>query len=360
LLGVLVVVGAAWGVYAWRFAGSPRRQPAEQIAQSEAAAPDETAQTGRMATLRATRSPGINGMASPDVDRFETDAIGDESTAASPMASITTNLPASISGRRAGASTPLPSKPMTETPPEMEAGRIALARGDLNTAQAALSEALQGNLSPADRAFACRELERISDALLFSRAMNTEGSLTRVHTVAGGENLHMIAQRYKITADLLASINGLADPNRLCVGAKLKVIQGPFNAVIYKSAHRMEIYLGDVFVRSFRVGLGTNGGTPLGTWTVMNKLKNPEWTDPTAGQRYLADDPDNPIGERWIGLHGIDGQCVGRVGFGIHGTIEPKSIGENMSMGCIRLVPKDIAAVYDLLVNEYSRVVIRP
>jgi len=45
--------------------------------------------------------------------------------------------------------------------------------------------------------------------------------------------------------------------------------------------------------------------------------------------------------------------------YGIHGTIDPASIGENMSMGCIRMLPKDVALVYDLLVNKHSRVTIR-
>ncbi|MFQ5411724.1 MAG: L,D-transpeptidase, partial [Phycisphaerae bacterium] len=113
-------------------------------------------------------------------------------------------------------------------------------------------------------------------------------------------------------------------------------------------------------IRSFRVGLGTNGGTPLGRWFVKNKLENPAWTDPGTGRYYAAADPDNPIGERWIGIECVEGGCLGREGFGIHGTIEPQSIGENMSMGCVRLVPEDVALLYDLLVERHSHIDIRP
>ena len=86
---------------------------------------------------------------------------------------------------------------------------------------------------------------------------------------------------------------------------------------------------------------------------------SPEWIDTDTGNRYLADAPDNPIGERWIGLSGLTGEAVGRSGFGIHGTIEPESIGRDQSMGCIRLVADDVAWVYDLLVEGKSRVAVR-
>ncbi len=41
------------------------------------------------------------------------------------------------------------------------------------------------------------------------------------HTVVPGETLFMIAQRYGVTADMIASANGLANPNQLYVGQVL-------------------------------------------------------------------------------------------------------------------------------------------
>src|SRR5262249_27388896 len=142
--------------------------------------------------------------------------------------------------------------------------------------------------------------------------------------------------------ELLGRINGVSEPNRLQVGQRVKVIRGPFSAVISKTAHRMDIYLGNIYVRSFIVGLGQNGSTPTGAWTINSKLKNPSWTDPVSSKHFLADDPDNPIGERWIGLSGVEGDAVGKLGFGIHGTIDPGSIGQDKSMGCIRMSATDV------------------
>jgi lipoprotein-anchoring transpeptidase ErfK/SrfK len=67
----------------------------------------------------------------------------------------------------------------------------------------------------------------------------------------------------------------------------------------------------------------------------------------------------NPIGERWIGLEGV-GDAAGYAGYGLHGTIEPSSIGREMSMGCVRMRDADIELVYELLGEQVSVVRIEP
>ena len=75
-------------------------------------------------------------------------------------------------------------------------------------------------------------------------------------------------------------------------------------------------------------------------------------------RRYHSDDPTNPIGEYWIGLEGIEGDAAGAVGYGIHGTNEPQTIGQDVSLGCVRLGPEDIAFVYKVLLPGASMVTI--
>ncbi|MEO0716931.1 MAG: L,D-transpeptidase, partial [Planctomycetota bacterium] len=88
-----------------------------------------------------------------------------------------------------------------------------------------------------------------------------------------------------------------------------------------------------------------------------SKLVNPRWTNPRTGEHFEADDPENPIGEHWIGLQGLGESAVWE-GYGIHGTTDPGSIGEDRSMGCVRLGHEDVAFVYELLVDGVSVVVI--
>lgn len=369
ILAVVIVVAAGvWGLYAWKYAA-----PAglTRTATSDSPTPDSDSAGEHLTTLRATRPtaapalPGGGETSEPD------------HTAGGLSSSVSVNAPSTLQGeeieitlaKNASRATPVQpltpapagtSAPQSEIAERVQSGKSLQARGDLIAARSAFSSALDRGLPETQENGLRGELSRISNALLFSRATNTADPLTAIQTIAAGDTIHVIAKQNHITEELMATINGVTEPNRLAVGQRLKVIRGPFRAVIYKSRHRMDIYLGEIFVRSFRVGLGTNGGTPTGSWVVLNKLSNPDWTDPRNGRHYLADDPDNPIGERWIGLTGIAGKAVGKQGFGIHGTIDPKSIGDNLSMGCVRLTADDVKFVYDLLVERDSQVEIRP
>lgn len=109
--------------------------------------------------------------------------------------------------------------------------------------------------------------------------------------------------------------------------------------VINKSKKILTVYNGIYPDVKFPVTLGTsNTPTPSAKGTVMNLYKNPAWNG--MGGKYTpraADDPLNPLGERWIGLN-----IPGRSGYGIHGTIRPMEIGKYTSNGCIRLFNYDV------------------
>jgi lipoprotein-anchoring transpeptidase ErfK/SrfK len=117
-----------------------------------------------------------------------------------------------------------------------------------------------------------------------------------------------------------------------------------------------------VYVRSFNVGLGAaESETPVGTFIVKkgSKLVDPPWTHPKTGEHFNGGDPKNPLGHFWVGLEGT-GESTSFAGYGIHGTIEPESIGQRRSMGCVRLVDADIALVYELMGESLSTVKIVP
>ena len=56
----------------------------------------------------------------------------------------------------------------------------------------------------------------------------------------------------------------------------------------------------------------------------------------------------------------MEGEAVGHSGYGIHGTIEPESIGKAVSLGCIRMHNEDVAFVYKLMMPGKSTVTILP
>ncbi len=215
-----------------------------------------------------------------------------------------------------------------------------------------------------------QRLGAIAEDVTFSPRVYDADPLTMTYEVQSGDTLARIANRMGLAIDwrLIQRVNRISDPRRIRVGQRLKLVRGPFHVVVDKSHYRLDLYAGPpdvesewVFIRSFTVGLGEGDSTPIGEFVVRqdSKLINPHWVNPRTGERFHADDPLNPIGEHWIGIEGVGPYSV-HTGYGLHGTIEPESMGQQMSMGCVRLLPDDIELVYELLAEGISRVVIVP
>ncbi len=167
------------------------------------------------------------------------------------------------------------------------------------------------------------------------------------YAVQANDQLRVIANKYQLSWEYLARLNK-TEPRRIQLGQKLKVVKGPFAAIIDLQDYALTVHLQGYYVKRYDVGIGKEGSSPVGKFSVLNKVENPQYTGPD-GRVISADDPQNPLGERWIDLGDS---------YGIHGTIDPDSIGKAASRGCIRLRDKDVVEVYDFLVKD-SEVVIR-
>ena len=243
--------------------------------------------------------------------------------------------------------------------------RSKLAADPLSTRRILNDELLAGRLSGAELDEARELLAKASEQLVFSpRAFRDDANVT-TYAIQPGDKLMKIAAAYGVTWDFIARINNIADARRIRPAQNVKIVRGPFHAVVSKHSFTMDIYLGapggvgSIFVTSYRVGLGKDDSTPLGTWKAAGKLRNPAYYSPRGEGIIAADDPRNPLGEYWIGLTGIDGSAIGKNSYGIHGTIDPASIGREESMGCIRMRNEDVAIVYELLVEGKSTIVVR-
>jgi len=230
--------------------------------------------------------------------------------------------------------------------------RIIDARNKLN-------EALRMPLSVEQRSSVKEQLSKLSDQWLFTRTVVPGDQLCETYLVKSGDLLVTIGERYKVPHEILMQINNISRPEALQAGQTIKVIDGPFRATVYRSTFTMDLYLQNTFVRSFHVGLGKPGmETPTGLWRVKpgGKLEKPTWTNPIDGKTYHPEDPDYPLGSRWIGLEGLAGPAKERTGFAIHGTKDPEQIGAAGSQGCIRMHNGDAILMYNLLVPTFSQV----
>lgn len=245
-------------------------------------------------------------------------------------------------------------------------GRDLIQRNELVAGRAKLNEALAGPISDRDAAVVRSEMANVNEKLVFSPLAAADDPYTAVHILQSGEYLSTIAPQYNVPWKFIQHVNRIPDVRRIRANQRLKVVKGPFHVVVDKSDFRADVYLGEgkdrLYVRSFKVGTGEYDSTPVGKFVVRkhSKLVNPEWTNPRTRERFHSDDPKNPIGEHWIGLRGVDENTKQMRGYGLHGTIEPQSIGTEASMGCVRFMPDDIELLFSMLTEEKSTVTIQP
>ncbi|MGE0846781.1 MAG: L,D-transpeptidase [Flavobacteriaceae bacterium] len=97
----------------------------------------------------------------------------------------------------------------------------------------------------------------------------------------------------------------------------------------------------------YGIGVGREGFTWSGTYSLTRKAEWPGWTPPAemhARQpglpQFMPGGPNNPLGARAL--------YVGSTLYRIHGTNEPWSIGQEVSSGCIRMLNEDVVHLYNM------------
>ena len=232
--------------------------------------------------------------------------------------------------------------PVTGTEPDLRPIDDLLQKGDYVSAHRDLSKIYWNQ--PESRRIIQERLDRNARLIYFS----PQPHFLEPCIIQPGDYLQRIAPRYRISWQYLASMNGIS-PRRIRAGQKLKVIKGPFSAFVDLSDFELTVHCHGFYVKRYQIGIGKDGASPIGRFSVLNKVEKPQWTDPD-GRVVPADDPTNPLGTHWIDIGDS---------FGIHGTIDPASIGKAESRGCIRMRNSDVNEVYNLLITG-SEVVIRP
>ncbi|MFL5258114.1 MAG: L,D-transpeptidase [Hyphomicrobiales bacterium] len=99
----------------------------------------------------------------------------------------------------------------------------------------------------------------------------------------------------------------------------------------------------------YGVGVGRDGFRWFGRARIDRKALWPRWVPPPEMRvrhpelpEYMDGGPENPLGPRAMYLY-RDGRDLG---YRLHGTVEPWSIGSNASSGCIRMFSEDAIDLY--------------
>jgi len=232
-------------------------------------------------------------------------------------------------------------------------GRIAEKAGELEKAHVRYEKAIAvAGVSNKTRELAEKYLGELNLRLYFKPV---EDEYKKAYLIKPGDSMVDIALKNNVTVDQLCKLNGLSDPTRIRPNTRILIPNPDFSVRIDKSDFKLTLYNHDMFFKSYKVGLGRNGKTPEGEFVISDKIKDPTWWSPEGP--VPPGDPHNELGTRWMALKPLT-PGIGP-DYGIHGTIDPSTIGWESSNGCPRMYPKEAEEFY-MLVPIGTPVLIEP
>jgi hypothetical protein len=186
-----------------------------------------------------------------------------------------------------------------------------------------------------------QRLEDILGQLAGTVIYSQQDLLLPPHVVAAGETLPSIAAPLGVSWRLLAKINGIDDPQMLVPGEQLKLVRGPFDAVVSLSRRRLSLQLGGSFAGSFPVTIGRQFLDRVGGSLPVVSVQR--------GGAEAATLPGAPAPKAAVVLG--DGMAIE--------TADPSSFaGDTAPQASLIVAPHDLAELVDIL-GPGSRVLVR-
>lgn len=180
-----------------------------------------------------------------------------------------------------------------------------------------------------------KKAEDINIKLLFSNVLTPKSI---IYQIRPGDTLNKIAREHKTTTELIMKSNNINDA-LIIPGRKIKIWTESFSILVDKSQNVLLLKNNEEVIKTYIVSTGKNNCTPVGTFKIVNKLPNPTWFK--AGAVVPPESSQNVLGTRWMGFD--------LAGYGIHGTIEPKELGKQVTQGCVRLSNSDVEELYSIV-----------
>ncbi len=168
------------------------------------------------------------------------------------------------------------------------------------------------------------------------------------HKVEAGDSVEKIARKYHVNTGQIKRINKLNDKLIVRLGQNLKLVPGEVIYKVDRTKLTGTLYIDGIFIRQYPVGIGPGNATPVGAYTIENKVMNPDWW--YDGKKVPFGDPSNILGTRWMGFANTSDNGNGNgAGLGVHGTAIPSSVPGRESKGCVRMHNADVEELYDLM-----------
>jgi LysM repeat protein len=228
--------------------------------------------------------------------------------------------------------------------------QVALDEGQLARAHELLSRWHNDpTLTPTDAELVDRLLSQLAGTVIYS----TEHQLEPAYVVKPGDTLETIAQQYNVPWQLLAKINGVPAADQLQPGQELKVVRGPFSALVDLDLKQLTLMVGERYAGKFQITVPSAAAVTEGQWTVGEKI-----VVPSTSVAQSAYTPGPATVDRAIVLRGA--AAVGQSGAGASLTIGSGGAPASLTAAppAIRVSPQDAEELSDIL-SIGSRVVIQ-
>lgn len=242
--------------------------------------------------------------------------------------------------RQAGSPADAVATPIAAPVPAAAPSAIeqAAAQAQWVEARALCQQFLQDHPDSPAAAQVQQRLGEINIHLLQNPSAGSSIPFYTTYTIQLGDTLGRIARQHHTTVELLQKANRLTG-DKILVGRTLKVPEITFSVVVDKSQNLLTLKANEEVVKTYQVSTGKDNQTPIGTFTIVNKLIDPPWY--SAQGMIPAGSPENILGTRWLGFS--------KPSYGIHGTTDPSVIGQPVTAGCVRMRNPEVEELYALL-----------
>jgi len=206
------------------------------------------------------------------------------------------------------------------------------------------NHAIEPNLDRAKLHAFVSDIAKQVDRPMRNASVEVEGDELRVLGHQVGRDMSVRATERHIIRALSLGKTSIGLP---VVVTKPQILTSAFakTILVRTMSNTLTLYRNGKIAKTYGVSTGTGGyPTPLGTFDIVAKRRNPTWVNPHADwsltmPEYIGPGPNNPLGTRAMNLSAS--------GIRIHGTPHDDSIGTNASHGCIRMHIHDAEDLFD-------------
>jgi lipoprotein-anchoring transpeptidase ErfK/SrfK len=170
-------------------------------------------------------------------------------------------------------------------------------------------------------------------------------------TFAAAQTSRAINSQETMTIDDQPGYRPSADDERLPAALQRQMVffrttEAPGTIIVHTSERFLYVVQGNNRALRYGIGVGRDGFQWKGLLKITRKSEWPDWTPPPEMierqpylPRFMAGGPGNPMGARALYL--------GTTVYRIHGTNQPRTIGQAISSGCFRLANNEIIDLYE-------------